>query len=166
MGGARIGDKIACRLPHMTVTASLDRYATVVAAAGPDSPSWASRGLGRTPVLEAVRLGMVRRDPCDAVAFPLRQAHWSRDRWLAEMISTDTQVMHGQAVIAGMSAEEITAEYPTVTVPGLRAAATYGAALAREELLPLPESRRHTTLDENPDVLVYVGELGGCSRGT
>jgi hypothetical protein len=24
--------------------------------------------------------GMVRRDPCDAVAFPLRQAHWSRDR--------------------------------------------------------------------------------------
>ena len=72
--------------------------------------------------------------------------------WL-EMISTDTQVMHGQAVIAGtrvpvsaildclaagMSAEEITAEYLTVTVPGVRAAATYGAALAREELLPLP----------------------------
>jgi uncharacterized protein (DUF433 family) len=100
--------------------------------------------------------------------------------WL-EMISTDSQVMHGQAVIAGtrvpvsaildclaagMSAEEITAEYPTVTVPGVRAAAAYGAALAREELLPLPESRRHTTLDENPDVLVYVGELGGCSRGT
>ena len=72
--------------------------------------------------------------------------------WL-EMISTDTQVMHGQAVIAGtrvpvsaildclaagMSAEEITAEYPTVTEPGVRAAAAYGAALAREELLPLP----------------------------
>ena len=74
--------------------------------------------------------------------------------WL-EMISADTQVMHGQAVIAGtrvpvsvsailyclaagMSAEEITAEYPTVTVPGVRAAAAYGAALAREELLPLP----------------------------
>jgi uncharacterized protein (DUF433 family) len=49
--------------------------------------------------------------------------------WL-EMISTDTQVMHGQVVIAGtrvpvsaildrlaagMSAEEITAEYPAVT---------------------------------------------------
>jgi uncharacterized protein (DUF433 family) len=72
------------------------------------------------------------------------------------MISTDTQVMHGQAVIAGtrvpagaildclaagMSAEGITAEYPTVTVPGVRAAAAYGAALAREELLPLPPSR-------------------------
>jgi len=51
--------------------------------------------------------------------------------------------MHGQAVIAGtrvlvsaildclaagMTAEEITAEYPTVTVPGVRAAAAYGAA--------------------------------------
>jgi uncharacterized protein (DUF433 family) len=73
-----------------------------------------------------------------------------------EMISTDPQVMHGQAVIAGtrvpvsvildclaagMTAEEITAEYPTVAVAGVRAAAAYGAALAREELLPLPQSR-------------------------
>jgi hypothetical protein len=32
-------------------------------------------------------------------------------------------------------------EYPTVTVAGVRAAAAYGAALAREELLPLPQSR-------------------------
>jgi hypothetical protein len=31
--------------------------------------------------------------------------------------------------------------YPTVTVAGVRAAAAYGAALAREELLPLPQSR-------------------------
>ncbi len=73
-----------------------------------------------------------------------------------EMISTDPRVMHGQAVIAGtrvrvsvimdclaagMTAEHITAEYPTVTVAGIRAAAAYGAALAREELLPLPQSR-------------------------
>lgn len=73
-----------------------------------------------------------------------------------EMISTDPRVMHGQAVIAGtrvpvsvildclaagMTAEEITAEYPTVTAAGVRAAAAYGAALAREELLPLPQSR-------------------------
>jgi uncharacterized protein (DUF433 family) len=58
--------------------------------------------------------------------------------------------MHGQAVIAGtrmpvsvildcladgMTVEEITAEYPTVTVAGVRAAAACGAALAREELL-------------------------------
>ena len=62
-----------------------------------------------------------------------------------EMISTDPRVMHGQAVIigtrvpvsvildclaAGMTAEEITAEYPTVTVAGVRAAGAYGAALA------------------------------------
>jgi uncharacterized protein (DUF433 family) len=39
-----------------------------------------------------------------------------------------------------MTAEEITVEYP-VTVAGVRAAAAYGAALAREELLPLPQSR-------------------------
>ncbi len=73
-----------------------------------------------------------------------------------EMISTSPRVMHGQAVIAGtrvpasviqeclaagMTVEEITAEYPTVTVAGVRAAAADGAALAREELLPLPQSR-------------------------
>jgi uncharacterized protein (DUF433 family) len=73
-----------------------------------------------------------------------------------EMISADPQVMHGQAVIAGtrvpvsvildclaagMTAEQITAEYPTVTPSGVRAAAAYGAALAREELLPIPQSR-------------------------
>ena len=54
------------------------------------------------------------------------------------MISTDSEVMHGQAVIAGtrapvsvildclaagMTAEEITAEYPTVTVEGVHATA-------------------------------------------
>jgi len=58
--------------------------------------------------------------------------------------------MHGRAVIAGkrvpvsvildrlaagIPAEEITAEYPMVTVAGVCAAAAYGAALAREELL-------------------------------
>jgi uncharacterized protein (DUF433 family) len=73
-----------------------------------------------------------------------------------EMISTDPRAMHGQAGIAGtrvpvsvvldclaagMTAEEITAEYPTVTVAGVRAAAAYAAALAREELLPLPRPR-------------------------
>jgi uncharacterized protein (DUF433 family) len=73
-----------------------------------------------------------------------------------EMISTDPQVMHGQAVIAGtrvpvsvildclasgMTADQITAEYPSVTTDGVRAAAAYGAALAREELLPIPHNR-------------------------
>ncbi len=68
-----------------------------------------------------------------------------------EMISADPGVRHGQAVTAGtrvpasvildrlaagMTAEEITAEYPTVTVAGVGAAAAYGAALAREEVLP------------------------------
>lgn len=71
-----------------------------------------------------------------------------------EMISADPGVMHGQAVMAGtrvpvsvildclaagMTAEEVTAEYPTVIVAGVRAAAACGAALAHEELLP-PQS--------------------------
>jgi uncharacterized protein (DUF433 family) len=72
------------------------------------------------------------------------------------MISTNSRVMHGQAVIAGtrvpvsvlldclaagMTTEEITVEYPTVTAAGVRAAAAYGAALAREDLLPIPQTR-------------------------
>ena len=63
-----------------------------------------------------------------------------------ELISTDPRVMHGQAVIAGtrvpvsvildciaagMTAEQITAEYPTVTAAGARAAA-YGAVRFRK----------------------------------
>lgn len=35
-------------------------------------------------------------------------------------------------------ADEIVAEYPSLTVEGVGAAAAYGAALTREELLPLP----------------------------
>jgi uncharacterized protein (DUF433 family) len=42
---------------------------------------------------------------------------------------------------AGMTVEGIIAEYPVVTAAGVRAAAAYGAALAREELLPLPRSQ-------------------------
>ena len=38
-----------------------------------------------------------------------------------------------------MTPDEITAEYPMVTIAGIRAAAAYGAALARENLPPLPE---------------------------
>lgn len=36
-----------------------------------------------------------------------------------------------------MGDAEILAEYPSASVEGIRAAAAYGAALAREELLPL-----------------------------
>jgi uncharacterized protein (DUF433 family) len=58
-----------------------------------------------------------------------------------EMISSDPQVMHGQAVIegtrvpvsvildclaAGMTADEINTEYPSVSPAGVRAAAAYG----------------------------------------
>ncbi len=73
-----------------------------------------------------------------------------------EMISAGPRVRHGQAVTArtrvptsvildrlaaGLTAQEITAGYPTLTAAGVPAAAGYGAALAREEQLPLPQSR-------------------------
>ena len=69
-----------------------------------------------------------------------------------ELISVDPAVCHGQACIRGtripvsvvldalaegMSEAEILAGYPTLTVEGIRAAAAYGAALAREELVLL-----------------------------
>lgn len=68
------------------------------------------------------------------------------------LIVTDPAVLHGQVHVkgtrvpvsvvldclaVGMTEAEILAEYPTLTVPGIRAAAAYGAMLARDELLPL-----------------------------
>ncbi len=69
-----------------------------------------------------------------------------------ELITSDPLVLHGQARVAGtrvpvsvvldclaagMGEAEIVAEYPSLTAAGIRAAAAYGAALAREELVPL-----------------------------
>jgi uncharacterized protein (DUF433 family) len=69
------------------------------------------------------------------------------------LISSNPTVMHGQVVVkgtrvpvsvvleclaAGMSVAQTVAEYPSLTSEGVRAAAAYGAALAREELVPLP----------------------------
>jgi uncharacterized protein (DUF433 family) len=68
------------------------------------------------------------------------------------VITSDPLVLHGQAHVAGtrvtvsvvldclaagMTEAEILAEYPSLTEAGIRAAAAYGAALAREELVPL-----------------------------
>jgi uncharacterized protein (DUF433 family) len=73
---------------------------------------------------------------------------------LMELISADPAICHGQACIRGtripvsvildglaegMSEAEIVAGYPTLTVAGVRAAAAYGASLAREELVLLRE---------------------------
>jgi uncharacterized protein (DUF433 family) len=64
-----------------------------------------------------------------------------------EMIAVDPEVVHGQARIrgtgipvsvvldclaAGTTEKQILAQYPTLTVEGIRAAAAYAAALARE----------------------------------
>ncbi len=65
-----------------------------------------------------------------------------------QLIGRDPAICHGQAVIAGtrilvsvildclaagMSEAEILGEYPTLTPEGIRAAAAYGADLARDE---------------------------------
>lgn len=64
------------------------------------------------------------------------------------LIVRDPKVCHGQATVRGarilasiildaladgMTDAEILAEYPTLTVEGIRAAAAYGAELARDE---------------------------------
>jgi len=72
---------------------------------------------------------------------------------LQSRISADRSICHGKPCIAGtrilvtvvldnlaagMSADEIVAEYPPLVVEDVRAALAYAAALAREEdLLPL-----------------------------
>jgi uncharacterized protein (DUF433 family) len=65
-----------------------------------------------------------------------------------ELISADPRAMRGRAVIAGTRVPvsvildcPAAAEYPAVITAGVRAAAAYGAALAREDLLPIPPSR-------------------------
>ena len=70
------------------------------------------------------------------------------------LLSSDPDVLHGQVLVkgtrvpvsvildclaAGMSAEDILQEYPSLTSHGVRAAAAYGAMLAREELVALPD---------------------------
>lgn len=64
------------------------------------------------------------------------------------LVVRDPQVCHGQATVRGtrilvsiildaladgMTEAEILAEYPTLTPQGIRAAAAYGAELARDE---------------------------------
>jgi uncharacterized protein (DUF433 family) len=73
------------------------------------------------------------------------------------LITVDPRIAHGQACIkgtripvsvildcfaAGMSDAEILTEYPTLTVDALRAAASYGARLAREEIVRLESPSR------------------------
>lgn len=70
----------------------------------------------------------------------------------ADLIAVDSAILHGQAhirgtrvpvsvvldcVAAGMTDDEILDEYPTLSLEGMRAAAAYGAALAREDVFPL-----------------------------
>lgn len=72
------------------------------------------------------------------------------------LITVDPLVCHRQACVKGtripvsvvldcfgdeMAADDITEQYPSLTVASTRAAAAYGAALARGELPPLARDR-------------------------
>lgn len=73
-----------------------------------------------------------------------------------ELISVDPLVCHGQACLKGtripvsivldclgdgMTTEQILEQYPSLSAAAIRAAAAYGAELAREEVLPLTSDR-------------------------
>lgn len=78
----------------------------------------------------------------------LRNSLWGVTGAQRELIVRDPTICHGQAVVkgtrimvsvildalaAGMTEDEILREYPTLTINGIRAAAAYGAELARDE---------------------------------
>jgi uncharacterized protein (DUF433 family) len=98
------------------------------------------------------------RLPNGRVSAPLRafRVHYGRvtQEQLA-LVTTDPEIMHGQAVIrgtripvavildclaAGMDEVEVRQQYPTLPDGAVHAALAYGAALAREELVPLEPS--------------------------
>ncbi len=73
-----------------------------------------------------------------------------------DLISVDPPVSHGQAclkvtripvsvvldcVADGLTAEQIIEQYPSLSIAAVRAAAAYGAELAREEMFPLTVDR-------------------------
>lgn len=72
---------------------------------------------------------------------------------LLELVSSDPATCHGQpcikgtrvlvtvildALAAGLASDEIVRHYPTLTREGVRAAAAYGAWLAKQEIHVLP----------------------------
>ena len=72
-----------------------------------------------------------------------------------EHITADPNVCHGQACMRGTripvtvvldnladgcTAEQIVADYPTLSIDAVRAAIAYAAELARERLVPFPRS--------------------------
>lgn len=67
-------------------------------------------------------------------------------------ISFDPSICHGQPVITGtripvsvvlanvaenISADELISSYPSLTIPGIRAAIAYAAELANDQIVPL-----------------------------
>jgi uncharacterized protein (DUF433 family) len=72
---------------------------------------------------------------------------------ISDYISADPAILHGRACVKGtripvsavlgaladgMTESDILAQFPTLTIEGIRAAAADGAMLAGEEILPVP----------------------------
>jgi uncharacterized protein (DUF433 family) len=104
-----------------------------------------------TPVAS---LGRASTDPGnEAIEDRLEAYTRHMTRQQADLIAVDPDIVGGQAHIrgtripvsmildclaAGLSEDDIIEQYPSLTREGIRAAAAYGAALAREEIFPLP----------------------------
>lgn len=88
-----------------------------------------------------------------SATLPTRDTSGVTSEELLELISIDPDVCHGQpcikgtrvlvtvvldALAAGLSPAEIIEHYPTITDDGVRAAAAYGAWLAKQEVHGLP----------------------------
>ena len=80
---------------------------------------------------------------------------WVAATNLLDLISMDPAICHGQpcitgtrvlvtvvldALAAGLATDEIVRHYPTLTAESVRAAAAYGAWLAKQEIHVLPVS--------------------------
>jgi uncharacterized protein (DUF433 family) len=78
---------------------------------------------------------------------------WVATTELLDLISIDPAICHGQpcikgtrvlvtvvldALAAGLATDEIVRHYPTLTAESVRAAAAYGAWLAKQEIHVLP----------------------------
>ncbi|HEX6101252.1 MAG TPA: DUF433 domain-containing protein [Thermoanaerobaculia bacterium] len=74
---------------------------------------------------------------------------------LREKLSSDPEISHGKVCIRGtricvsvvldnlaegLTAEEVVAEYPTLTVQDVHAAIAYAAELAHERMVPIPRT--------------------------
>lgn len=115
--------------------------------------------MGDLGAADVNRWRVLQRLLFDAVAMTARERTrgrhytWCVTQQQADLIAIDPDIVGGQAHVrgtripvsvvldclaAGLSEDEIIEQCPSLTRDGIRAAAAYGAALAREQIFPLP----------------------------